>query len=84
MSYNLKLKSKNDYMYFFRETNRLESFKKWPFDKGANCSRERLAEAGLFWTGTADALDKVRCFLCFKTLGDWNATDFPWNEHLSK
>lgn len=82
MSNKLNKKPKKNYMHLFREASRLESFKTWPFDEKANCSREKLAEAGFHWTGTADGLDKVRCFLCFRTLGEWSATDRPWVEHL--
>lgn len=82
MSNKLNRKPTKNYMHLFREASHLESFKKWPFDEKANCSREKLVEAGFHWTGTADGLDKVRCFLCFRTLGEWNATDCPWAEHL--
>lgn len=75
-------KRKKGYMRFFHESDRLESFENWPFRDTANCSRKKVAEAGFIWTGTTDEFDKAQCFLCFKSLGDWKATDCPWAEHL--
>lgn len=41
-------------------------------------SRESLARAGLFFTGTGDL---VRCFYCGGGLRNWDKFDDPWKEH---
>lgn len=72
----------NEYTRFFYEADRLKSFENWLFSDSANCSRKNAAQAGFIRTGTADELDKARCSLCFILLGEWRATDCPWEEHL--
>lgn len=69
------------HLKYFREADRLNSFVNWPFEYVSGCSREKLAEAGFYYDGTPAELDRVCCFLCYKTLGDWGANDCPWTEH---
>lgn len=55
---------------------RLESFNTWP--KYLLPSKEKLAEAGFFYTGTGD---QTGCFHCGGVLQDWAPYDSPWEEH---
>ncbi|XP_060556285.1 baculoviral IAP repeat-containing protein 2-like [Ruditapes philippinarum] len=55
---------------------RLSSFDKWPTT--AQQSPQRLADAGLFYTGMNDL---CRCFTCDGGLQRWDADDDPWIEH---
>ncbi|CAC5397778.1 BIRC7_8 [Mytilus coruscus] len=41
-------------------------------------SKEILAHAGFFYTGTGDL---VRCFYCGGGLRNWDRSDDPWTEH---
>lgn len=72
----------NVHLKYFREADRLNSFVNWPFGDVSGCSREKLAEAGFFYDGMPEELDRVSCFLCYKSLGDWGANDCPWAEHI--
>lgn len=40
-----------------------------------------MAAAGFYWTGNANEQDSAACFLCDKSLDNWEATDDPWFEH---
>jgi hypothetical protein len=42
-----------------------------------------MAKAGFYHISKSKQDDTVRCFCCFKELGDWSSTDDPWKEHLS-
>jgi len=55
---------------------RLKTFKNWPQSVGQNV--EVMAEAGFYYTGTAD---QVKCFYCSGGLKNWVASDDPWTEH---
>uniref|UniRef100_A0A182KIR2 RING-type domain-containing protein n=1 Tax=Anopheles christyi TaxID=43041 RepID=A0A182KIR2_9DIPT len=55
---------------------RIRSFRNWRYGQVQNPTR--LAEAGLYYTGTDD---EVRCFHCDGGLRDWLVTDDPWHEH---
>ncbi|CAD7014269.1 unnamed protein product [Ceratitis capitata] len=72
-----------DYSKFgnMMERNRIESFKKWPFDDKKACSVKKMAEAGFYWSGNEREPDTVTCFVCNKTLDGWEPTDDPWKEH---
>ena len=45
-----------------------------------------MAEAGFFSCATEACPDLVKCFVCFKELEGWDATDDPWwvlcDEHV--
>ena len=56
------------------ESCRVNSFQRWP----GNQPPEKLAQAGLFYTGVAD---NVCCFSCGGNLYDWSPSDVPWIEH---
>ena len=58
--------------------HRLKTFTifNWPLHK--HTSMLDLAEAGLYYTGSSDA---VKCFLCRVTLNDWKQGDIPSEEH---
>ncbi|XP_052233287.1 baculoviral IAP repeat-containing protein 7-like [Dreissena polymorpha] len=55
---------------------RLDTFTGWPHTNGQ--PPQRLAEAGLFYTGTNDL---CRCFTCDGGLQRWDKDDDPWLEH---
>lgn len=40
-----------------------------------------LAEAGLYYTGTADGDDEVTCYWCKGLISEWDEGDDPWVEH---
>ncbi|KAG8178006.1 hypothetical protein JTE90_004486 [Oedothorax gibbosus] len=67
----------------FTEAIRLKSFQKWPFGDDAKCSAAKMAEAGFFHCPNETELDSVQCYVCFKELDGWDASDEPWAEHLS-
>ncbi|KAF9132166.1 hypothetical protein BGW39_000673 [Mortierella sp. 14UC] len=52
-------------------------------DNWGTCQNEGLAEAGFYWKPYPTSLDNVVCFLCGKSLDDWNKDDDPFEEHLS-
>ncbi|KAL0175726.1 hypothetical protein M9458_028056, partial [Cirrhinus mrigala] len=56
--------------------NRVNSFQRFPHSE--DFPAERLARAGFYFTGQAD---RVRCFSCHATLGDWNRGDTPLKRH---
>ncbi|XP_063701696.1 baculoviral IAP repeat-containing protein 5 [Culicoides brevitarsis] len=66
----------------FWEKDRLESFKKWPFDDKSPCNTAKMAEAGFYWCGTDTDIDSAACFLCNKHLDGWEIDDDPWSEHF--
>ncbi|XP_047099354.1 death-associated inhibitor of apoptosis 1-like [Schistocerca piceifrons] len=53
-----------------------QSFHDWP--SYIPVKAEELAEAGFFYSGTAD---HTTCFYCGGTLHDWVDGDDPWGEH---
>lgn len=55
---------------------RLESFRNSSLPR--QVSAERLARAGFYFTGDAD---RVCCFSCNKTVGNWHAGDTPVERH---
>lgn len=58
------------------ESNRLNSFKNWPFSKSQR--PDELADAGFFYAGFND---NVKCFFCDGGLRNWEPGDQPWTEH---
>lgn len=70
---------KDDTESICQEEARLESFGvKWPHDD--KCSKQNMAEAGLFYIGQPDC---VRCFVCHVALQGWEPEkDEPWKKHL--
>ncbi|XP_053963847.1 baculoviral IAP repeat-containing protein 5.2 [Anastrepha ludens] len=72
-----------DYAQFgnMMEKNRIDSFKKWPFNENSACSVKKMAEAGFYWSGNEREPDTVTCYVCNKTLDGWEPTDDPWKEH---
>ncbi|XP_064091937.1 baculoviral IAP repeat-containing protein 5.2-like [Macrobrachium nipponense] len=63
------------------EENRLKSFKKWPFGSDTCMSKEKMAEAGFFFTGSKKEPDLAKCYICLKELDGWEEEDDPWEEH---
>lgn len=55
---------------------RLGSFRFW--DTSRTQTKERLAEAGFFYTGTRD---QTLCFYCGVGLCDWQPYEDPWEMH---
>ncbi|GFT92967.1 baculoviral IAP repeat-containing protein 5.2 [Trichonephila clavipes] len=72
---------KYDAMY--TEAIRFKSFQNWPFGENSACSASKMAEAGFFHCPTEQEPDLVQCYVCFKELDGWEATDEPWAEHFS-
>ncbi|GCB78372.1 hypothetical protein scyTo_0021191, partial [Scyliorhinus torazame] len=58
------------------ERPRLETFKDWP--SYVKMEPDLLVGAGFFYTGIKD---KVQCFSCDGSLGNWEEDDDPWKEH---
>lgn len=69
-------KMKPVYFEFANNTNRLNTFKKWPI--ALKTRPGALCEAGLFYTGLGDY---TICFHCGVGLCDWEDDDDPWIEH---
>lgn len=61
---------------YVSEAARLRSFANWP--RSMRQTPERLADAGLFFTGEGD---KTVCFHCDGGLKDWQEDDDPWEQH---
>ncbi|EDS27935.1 survivin [Culex quinquefasciatus] len=66
---------------FLLETDRVKSFKKWPYSGTSSCSIQKMAEAGFYWNGNDNEEDTAACFVCGKVLDGWEETDAPWEEH---
>lgn len=62
-------------------SNRLQSFKNWPFKKRSKCVAEKMAKAGFYHTPTTDYPDCVTCYACMKELDGWEQNDDPLKEH---
>lgn len=76
---NKCLMEKISYPEYASEESRLYSFADWPYIY--HTQPEKLAEAGLFYTGVED---RVNCFACGGGLKDWDIDDDPWVEHAIK
>lgn len=74
-----QLMDKISYPEYASEESRLYSFADWPYTY--HTQPEKLAEAGLFYTGIED---RVNCFACGGGLKDWSLDDDPWLEHATK
>lgn len=61
---------------YTEQETRVRSFANWP--SSTRQPPARMAEAGLFYTGTADL---CRCFTCDGGLQNWDLDDDPWLEH---
>lgn len=72
--------SKEADYFMHMESERLKSFKKWPFKTGS-CSPAKMAAAGFYHCPTPDGPDACKCFICFKELEGWEKNDDPWEEH---
>ncbi|KAJ8037268.1 Baculoviral IAP repeat-containing protein 5 [Holothuria leucospilota] len=63
------------------ESERLASFKDWPFNEDCGCVPAKMAAAGFYHCPTDRESDVVRCFMCGKELDGWEPSDDPWEEH---
>ncbi|KAH3729496.1 baculoviral IAP repeat-containing protein 2-like [Dreissena polymorpha] len=61
---------------FLSQEDRMSTFLNWAFPHVAPINR--LVDAGLYHTGTAD---EVRCFQCGGGMRNWQPGDDPWMEH---
>ncbi len=66
----------NDVKDYHRFEDRLKTFRQWPV--GLPIKPDKLAEAGLVYTGHNDA---VICYSCKGGLHSWDSNDDPWKEH---
>ncbi|OBZ78090.1 Protein bir1 [Grifola frondosa] len=57
---------------------------KWPLPSTHKATPTSLAEAGFFYDPSANDRDNVTCFMCGKSLSDWDADDDPFEVHWSK
>ncbi|XP_008554573.1 baculoviral IAP repeat-containing protein 7-B isoform X1 [Microplitis demolitor] len=55
---------------------RLKSFESWP--KSMPQTKDNLADAGFYYTGTGD---QTLCYHCGGGLKDWEPKDDPWTQH---
>ena len=62
------------------EIGRLDTFTdKWPHPDKSYCSRQKMAQAGFFFSGRNDM---VQCFCCGIKLEGWDPEeDKPWQKH---
>ncbi|XP_045621635.2 baculoviral IAP repeat-containing protein 5 [Procambarus clarkii] len=70
-----------DTFEMFDYDKRLKSFKKWPFGSDTGMSKEKMAAAGFYFTGSKKEPDLAKCFVCHKELDGWEEQDDPWEEH---
>merc|ERR1719397_1233681 len=64
-------------------SERLRTFKNWPFTEGCACLPEKMSDAGFYCCGGENEPDLVRCYFCRKELDGWDPCDDPWAEHMS-
>ena len=64
-------------------SERLKTFKHWPFLDDCDCTPLRMANAGFYCCGGNREPDLVRCYFCRKELDGWEPEDDPWKEHVS-
>ncbi|CAD6201365.1 GSCOCT00000168001.2-RA-CDS [Cotesia congregata] len=73
---NLAQSKKPAHPEFVSYDARLKSFELWP--KFMPQTKEQLADAGFYYTGTGD---QTICFHCGGGLNDWEPKDDPWFQH---
>ncbi|KAJ8523175.1 hypothetical protein ONZ45_g279 [Pleurotus djamor] len=77
--------------------NRIDSFKpkrikhgskninaKWPHGDTFAANPLSLAEAGFYYDPSYEDRDAVKCYMCMKSLSDWEEEDDPFEIHWSK
>ena len=57
---------------------------KWPHPETYRATPLKLADAGFYFDPTSDDPDNVTCFMCGKSLAEWDAEDDPFDIHWSK
>lgn len=57
---------------------------KWPHPSTYVANPESLAEAGFFFDPSQTSLDGVTCFVCKKSVSEWEEGDDPFAEHLAR
>ncbi|CAG8595128.1 10595_t:CDS:2, partial [Funneliformis caledonium] len=59
--------------------------KKWPYkaSDGYKATPEILAKAGFYFKPYPESPDNVICFLCHKSMENWDPTDDPLEEHVN-
>lgn len=57
---------------------------KWPHPTSFRATPLKLADAGFFFNPTGDDADNVTCFMCSKSLAEWDADDDPFDIHWTK
>ncbi|KAJ8666854.1 hypothetical protein QAD02_008516 [Eretmocerus hayati] len=72
----ISLSKKPDYPDYTSYEARLKSFKNWP--AAMIQTKEQLADAGFFYTGTGD---HTTCYHCGGGLKKWEPFDDPWVQH---
>ncbi|NWS70450.1 BIRC5 protein, partial [Crotophaga sulcirostris] len=62
-------------------SNRVATFRSWPFTEDCTCTPERMAAAGFVHCPSENSPDVAQCFFCFKELEGWEPDDDPLEEH---
>lgn len=57
---------------------------KWPHSPSYKATPLKLADAGFFYNPTNDDDDNVTCFMCSKSLAEWDKEDDPFDIHWTK
>ncbi|KAF6761781.1 hypothetical protein DFP72DRAFT_1002723 [Ephemerocybe angulata] len=57
---------------------------KWPHPASFTANPDTLAEAGFYYSPSAEDPDNVSCFMCEKQLSDWEEDDDPFDIHYDK
>ncbi|XP_023320669.1 baculoviral IAP repeat-containing protein 5 [Eurytemora carolleeae] len=60
-------------------TDRVNSFKGWPFSDEDECTPPKMAAAGFYACGGIKEPDLARCVVCRKELDGWEPFDDPWS-----
>lgn len=57
---------------------------RWPHPKSYRATPLKLADAGFYYNPTPDDQDNVTCFMCSKSLAEWDEDDDPFDIHWNK
>ncbi|KAF8661383.1 hypothetical protein AX16_001476 [Volvariella volvacea WC 439] len=81
------LQDRIDSFYKAKRVKTTKKFMKWPHplhDRTFKATPEALAEAGFYYNPSAAHKDNVTCFMCSKSLSEWEEDDDPFEIHYEK